>query len=192
MLADNLAAKYATHPDFEDLRQAARVAELQGGGATRIAGAIQDELRRSNVVRAPRKRAADGSRYMGTVALTPVGDVPSRPTARESSDPKRFTRITPRQAESLRLAAAGLPRKEIAHEMGIGKRALETHMSLLYKRLGVHDLASAILEGQRRGLLIPEAPTSDLGCRVLALERKVLRLRRDLAGLRRRLRLVTE
>jgi DNA-binding CsgD family transcriptional regulator len=69
--------------------------------------------------------------------------------------------LTPREVVVLQLVAEGLTATAVGHRLGCSPRTVEKHLANLYRKLGVGDRVSAVLEGQRRRLLPPGgAPTS--------------------------------
>jgi DNA-binding NarL/FixJ family response regulator len=64
----------------------------------------------------------------------------SRPDAMEHSQ----ARPTPREVEIIRLLAAGKANKEIAAELGITTRTVETHRARIMLKLGLHSLTELI------------------------------------------------
>lgn len=71
--------------------------------------------------------------------------------------------LTPREREVLGLAAKGLPHKQIARQLGIGRRTVQNHIVSIYDKLCPvrRKLIVAIIQGWRRGeIAFPEiAPT---------------------------------
>jgi DNA-binding CsgD family transcriptional regulator len=63
--------------------------------------------------------------------------------------------LTPREVTVLHLVSAGLTATAVGHRLGCSPRTVEKHVANLYRKLGVGDRVSAVLEGQRRGLLPP-------------------------------------
>jgi DNA-binding NarL/FixJ family response regulator len=53
-------------------------------------------------------------------------------------------RLSQRQVEVLKLIAAGRTTKQIALELDISVKTVETHRSHLMERLGVHDVAGLV------------------------------------------------
>lgn len=72
------------------------------------------------------------------------GEIPPRPT------------LTARQQEVLRLLALGKSVKEIAFELQISAKTVETYRSQIMGRLGLHDLASLVRYAIRTGLVSAE------------------------------------
>lgn len=52
--------------------------------------------------------------------------------------------LSPRQREVLRLIAEGKTTKQIAHELKISVKTVETHRAQLMERLGIHDVAGLV------------------------------------------------
>lgn len=52
--------------------------------------------------------------------------------------------LSPRQREVLRLIAEGKTTKQIAHELEISVKTVETHRAQLMERLGIHDVAGLV------------------------------------------------
>lgn len=65
--------------------------------------------------------------------------------------------LTPRQRETLRLIAEGHNTKEIAHQLGVSVKTVETHRAELMKRLGIQDIPGLVKYAMRKGLIPPGA-----------------------------------
>ena len=61
--------------------------------------------------------------------------------------------LTPRQRETLRLIALGRNTKEIAAELGVSVKTVETHRAQLMDRLGIRDVAGLVKYALRMGLI---------------------------------------
>lgn len=61
--------------------------------------------------------------------------------------------LTPRQREILQLIAEGKSTKQIALDLRISVKTVDTHRSLLMKRLKLHDVASLVRYALRIGLV---------------------------------------
>jgi two-component system, NarL family, response regulator LiaR len=59
--------------------------------------------------------------------------------------------LTEREHETLKLAADGLPNKEIATALGLSVRTVETHLSRVFAKLKVGSRTEAVLYGLRHG-----------------------------------------
>ncbi len=63
---------------------------------------------------------------------------------------------TTRQREILRLIANGLSTKEIAYELNLSVKTVETHRADLMHRLDIHDVAGLVRYAIRTGVIPPE------------------------------------
>jgi DNA-binding NarL/FixJ family response regulator len=64
--------------------------------------------------------------------------------------------LPPRQREILVLIAEGLSTKEIAYQLGVSPKTVETHRARLMERLEIHDVAGLVKYAIRSGLVKPE------------------------------------
>jgi DNA-binding CsgD family transcriptional regulator len=71
--------------------------------------------------------------------------------------------LTSRQAEVLRLAAAGLVAKEIARRLGISIRTVEGHFGVMRQRTGARTMAELAAWGAARGIAHHQAQDGDTG-----------------------------
>jgi DNA-binding NarL/FixJ family response regulator len=62
--------------------------------------------------------------------------------------------LTPRELDVLRLVVQGHRNQEIAQQLNVSIKTVETHITSLYSKLGVQSRAEAIALAQRRGLLL--------------------------------------
>lgn len=65
--------------------------------------------------------------------------------------------LTPRQNEILRLIAEGRSTKEIAFQLGLSNKTVETHRAQLMERLGIRDVAGLVRYAIRVGLIDAES-----------------------------------
>jgi len=96
----------------------------------------------------------------GKLFLTPrVSDIVLRGFLKTGNqrDPKEHSqpRPTPREVEIIRLLAEGKANKEIAAELGITIRTVETHRAKIMLKLGVHSLAELIHYAIRNKIVPP-------------------------------------
>src|SRR3990172_5845186 len=61
--------------------------------------------------------------------------------------------LTPRQRQILGLIAAGRSTKQIAYELGLSVKTVETHRAQLMERLGIRDVAGLVRLAIRAGLV---------------------------------------
>ena len=70
---------------------------------------------------------------------------------------RRLEKLTPRQIEVLRLMAVGNTTPEIARELGLSSKTIETHRGEIMKRVGIHDIVGLVRYAVRVGLVPPES-----------------------------------
>jgi DNA-binding NarL/FixJ family response regulator len=56
----------------------------------------------------------------------------------------------------LRAAARGLGNKQIAIELGVSPRTVQTHLTRVFGKLGVSSRTEAVLEAMKRGWVRPD------------------------------------
>ena len=114
------------------------VASMLEAGAT---GYLSKFCRADELARAIRV-VGRGGRYLGEQILPALLDIrPVRDAGTKGEDPPS---LTPRQRGVLRLLAAGRTTKEIAEELDIGIRTVETHRRNISRRFDVHGLAELV------------------------------------------------
>jgi len=64
--------------------------------------------------------------------------------------------LTPHQREILQLIAEGRSTKEIAFDLGLSAKTVETHRAQIMERLGIRDVAGLVRYAMRTGLVPPE------------------------------------
>jgi DNA-binding NarL/FixJ family response regulator len=64
--------------------------------------------------------------------------------------------LTPRQREVLKRVAEGRSTKEIAFDLGLSVKTVETHRAQIMERLGIRDVAGLVRYAMRSGLVPPE------------------------------------
>jgi len=62
----------------------------------------------------------------------------------EETKASEVMHVTPRQAQILRLVAAGLSDKEIASRLGLSPRTVQSHLDRLFLEHGLHKRAAAV------------------------------------------------
>jgi DNA-binding NarL/FixJ family response regulator len=70
--------------------------------------------------------------------------------ARDAPDP--LEGISPREREVFALLLDGLPNKLIAQRLGISEKTVKTHLTNIFRRIGVTDRVQAVLWAERQGL----------------------------------------
>ena len=67
-----------------------------------------------------------------------------------SSDP--LDELTPREAEVLKLIAAGLSNREIAQALVVSNATVKTHVNRIFFKTGARDRAQAVRYAYERGI----------------------------------------
>jgi len=70
---------------------------------------------------------------------------------------RRLEKLTPRQMEVLRLMAEGLTTPEIARQLNLSGKTVETHRGEIMKRVGIHDIVGLVRYAVRVGLVSPDS-----------------------------------
>ena len=74
-------------------------------------------------------------------------------SARVLGEPQTTTpRLTPRQHEVLSWLCEGLPNKLIARRLGISEKTVKTHLTRVFREIGVTDRVQAVLWAERHGI----------------------------------------
>jgi len=84
-------------------------------------------------------------------AVAALGRLAQR--AREGSEVEAA--LTPREHEILTLVSQGLMTRQIGGRLGISPRTVETHVSKLYRKLGVRTRVQAVARAAHLGLIEP-------------------------------------
>jgi DNA-binding NarL/FixJ family response regulator len=74
-------------------------------------------------------------------------------SGRGAETPHALERLTPRQREVLQLVAESKSTKDIAFELGLSVKTVETHRAQLMDRLDIHDVAGLVRFAIRMGLV---------------------------------------
>ncbi len=79
----------------------------------------------------------------------------SIPPGHSRSDPrrKRLDRLTPREAEVLRLVAGGLSNTDIAKELFIGAETVKSHIGSMLAKIGARDRTQAVIFAYETGFV---------------------------------------
>jgi DNA-binding NarL/FixJ family response regulator len=72
---------------------------------------------------------------------------------RVSDRPEPLAELTPRQREVLQLVAEGRTTRQIAQELGVSVKTVETHRAQLMDRLDIHDIAGLVRFAVRTGVV---------------------------------------
>jgi DNA-binding NarL/FixJ family response regulator len=98
------------------------------------------------------KAVARGETYLSpAISRQVVEGYVQRVGAAATPDP-----LTPRQREVLKRIAEGRSTKEIAYELKLSVKTVETHRAQVMERLGIRDVAGLVRYAMRAGLVPPE------------------------------------
>ncbi len=79
---------------------------------------------------------------------------PVAPAAPASdANPHDFEKLTAKETQVLRLCAAGLSNKEIAQQMDLSPRTVQTHLAAVFSKMGVSSRTEAVIKALRCGIL---------------------------------------
>ena len=101
---------------------------------------------------------SDGSRTSVEISSVPIignGQIVGVfGTARVENEPTQKVatsahRLTPRQAEVLRLLERGCSTSQIAAQLGLAHETVRNHIRAVFRRLGVHSRLEAVMVAQR-------------------------------------------
>jgi DNA-binding NarL/FixJ family response regulator len=99
------------------------------------------------------KAVARGETYLSPAISRQVVDgYVQRVGAAAAPDP-----LTPRQREVLKRIAEGRSTKEIAYELKLSVKTVESHRAQIMERLGIRDVAGLVRYAMRAGLVPPES-----------------------------------
>lgn len=88
-----------------------------------------------------------GNRYFSPAITAIMAESIAKPSSTESNE------ITPREREVLTLVAGGHSTKQIADQLGISIRTVETHRINMLKKLNVNNSAELIRKAYESGIL---------------------------------------
>ena len=76
--------------------------------------------------------------------------------ASASNSKKNLEQLNPRELEILKLIAKGMSNKEIAGELILSERTVQTHLVNTFRKLGVNSRTQAVLSGLKNGWITLE------------------------------------
>jgi DNA-binding NarL/FixJ family response regulator len=137
ILAEQPAPSVLVLTSFSDRRRITRALEA---GAV---GYLLKDASADEVVRGIRTAAGGGS---------PLDPRAARSLLEAQSAPDPLEGISPREREVLALLVDGMPNKLIARRLGISEKTVKSHLTSIFRQIGVTDRVQAILWVERHGL----------------------------------------
>jgi DNA-binding NarL/FixJ family response regulator len=122
---------------FSDRRRI--LAALEAGAV----GYLLKDAAAEEVVNGIRSAAAGGS---------PLDPRAARSLLEAAAAPDPLAGLSPREREVLGLLLEGLPNKLIALRLGISEKTVKTHLTSVFRAIGVSDRVQAVLWAERQGL----------------------------------------
>jgi DNA-binding NarL/FixJ family response regulator len=122
---------------FSDRR---RITSALDAGAV---GYLLKDASANEVVRGIRTAAEGGS---------PLDPRAARSLLEAKSAPDPLAGVSPREREVLALLLDGMPNKLIARRLEISEKTVKSHLTSIFRQLGVTDRVQAILWAERQGL----------------------------------------
>ena len=119
--------------------------------AAGVRGYILKNALETDLLKAVRTLAG-GGRFLSP-ELTAAAE--STPDAGAAGDDERFSQLTARELQVLRLIAMGRSNKEIGTLLGLSANTVAVHRTNLMATLGVHKAAELVLIAVRKGLVNP-------------------------------------
>lgn len=112
---------------------------------------LKDEAEPTMLRTAVRAVFAGDSYFSSTAAAALAGAL--RPTGGGGPEPDPLAELTDRELEVLALIASGKTNREMAAELGISRRTVETHRENLMRKLEIHSVAGLTRLALEQGLL---------------------------------------
>jgi len=117
------------------------------------AGFLLKDAPPDDFVRAVRVVAAGDSLLAPSVTRRLIEEYTARPSGAERS--AVLDRLSPREAEVLRLVARGCSNTEIAHSLVIADTTVKTHIMRIGQKLGVRDRTQLVVAAYELGFVRP-------------------------------------
>jgi DNA-binding NarL/FixJ family response regulator len=106
-------------------------------------GYLLKDAAADDVVRGVRAAVEGGS---------PLDPRAARALLESKSAPDPLDGVSPREREVLGLLLEGLPNKLIAVRLGISEKTVKTHLTAVFRQIGVTDRVQAVLWAERQGV----------------------------------------
>jgi DNA-binding NarL/FixJ family response regulator len=117
---------------------------------TRILGAIEAGACGYLLKDVAADDVADGIRAAAR-GESPIDPRAARTILRAQTEPDPAAMLSAREGEVLELLVEGLPNKLIARRLDISEKTVKTHLTSIFRALGVTDRTQAALWAQRHG-----------------------------------------
>jgi len=137
IMAETLGTAVLVLTSFSDRRRI--VAALDAGAV----GYLLKDAAADDVVRGIRTAAAGGS---------PLDPRAARSLLEAKTEPDPLAGLSPREREVLAALLEGMPNKLIARHLGISEKTAKSHLTNVFRQLGVTDRVQAVLWAERQGL----------------------------------------
>jgi DNA-binding NarL/FixJ family response regulator len=137
-----------TYADDRSVLDALRAGAL--GYLTKDAGA--DEIRQALLQVTSGQAAVDPAVQMHLVEAIASGTAAPAADLPAASEVELPDGLTPREAEVLKLIAAGLSNAEIAERLFVSEATVKSHVNHLFPKIGARDRAQAVGYAYRHGL----------------------------------------
>lgn len=95
------------------------------------------------------RRVMEGDNYLDPG----LGDAPWDTYLVPPSGEQRLSVLTPRERQVFELVARGVTHREIAEQLGIGKKSVDTYRARLYQKLGINSRAELVEIALKYGVL---------------------------------------
>lgn len=115
---------------------------------------LKDEAEPS-MMRTAVRTVHDGNSYYSSTAADVLTRA-LRPDSRAASESAPLAELTERELQVLRLIASGRSNKQMAAELEISRRTVETHRGNLMRKLSIHSVAGLTRLAMEEGLLNDE------------------------------------
>ena len=119
--------------------------------AAGVRGYILKSALETDLLRAVRT-VANGGQFLSPELIAAIASPPGE----DADADERFSQLSAREIQVLRLIALGRSNKEIAELLGVSANTVAVHRTNLMGTLGVHKAAELVLIAVKRGLVNPQ------------------------------------
>jgi len=128
-------------------------AAIQAGAS----GFLLKDVQPAQLAEAIRVIAAGDALLAPSVTRRLLGQF-ARTLPEQRAIPATLSALTEREADVLRLLAAGLSNAELAGRLYVSEATVKSHVSSLLRKLGVRDRVQAVILAYEAGLVTPQQP----------------------------------